>query len=119
MYLGHARPFPKLGSPILGVLQTLLHEDAVVGPNQLAHDGRFTQRRIEGLVPSPFGVVQVLSNDPPFTLDEGGRAEDLVGMAEAIEDESGFVSVGHPDGQGGVAYSWVRLSLSRTTRKRH
>lgn len=89
-----------------------------MGPNQLAHDGRVVQRGVKGLVPPPLSVVYVLANDLPFALDESGFSEDLVGMTEAIEDESGFVSVGLRaysrivSWTGGVTYSWVRPSLS-------
>jgi hypothetical protein len=44
-------------------------------------------------VPAALGVVYILTDDLPVLLNEGGLSEDLVGVSEAIQDESRRVSI--------------------------
>jgi hypothetical protein len=86
-----------------------------VWPNKLAHDHGVTLGGIEGLVPAPFSVVHIFANDSPVILNEGGLPKDLVGMAEAVQNEPGFVAASQQskaNAGGGLAYSCVRPSLS-------
>lgn len=112
--LGHASPLPKLFSLGCRVLQALFDLDSVVGPDELAQDGRVASGGIKGLVAAPFGVVHILANDLPVVLDKGVLPEDPVGMAEAVQDKPGFVSASPYELNAGVgeAYSWVIPSLS-------
>jgi len=108
--LGHTGQLPELIGLRGGVLQALFHLDSLVGLNPLAHDGRVAHGGIKGLVPPALNIVHILADDPPILLDEGGFPEDSVGMAEAVQNESGFVSASALGSismlnAGGLAYS--------------
>jgi hypothetical protein len=90
--LCHAGKLPELFGFCSRVLEALFNLDPLVGLNPLAHDGRVTHRGVEGLVAAAVGVVHILANDAPVFLDEGRLPEDLVGMAETIQNKSGLVS---------------------------
>ncbi len=44
-------------------------------------------------MPATLGVMYILTNDLPVLLDESRLSEYLVGVSEAIQDESKFVSI--------------------------
>jgi hypothetical protein len=82
--LGHTCPLPELFGFGCRVLQALLHLDSLVGPDELAQDGRVTPRGIEGLVAAAFDIIHVFANDLPVVLGEGVLPEDPVGMTKAV-----------------------------------
>lgn len=69
--LGHTCQSPEPFGFLFGVLQALLHLDPFVRLDELVHDKRVTNRRVEGLVPPSLVVKYVFANDPPVLGFEG------------------------------------------------
>jgi hypothetical protein len=61
------------------------------------------------LVPPPFRVVDIFANDSPIILDEGGLPKDLVGMAEAVQNEPGFGQ--RQSAEKGICEKWVGILM--------
>ena len=71
-------------------------------------------RRIEGLMSTTFTIIDVFANDFPIIKIENMLFQDLIGLLESIENESGssLVYIHRETNTHREAYLWVRPSSS-------
>ncbi len=91
--LAHASLTPHLYCYFSRELQALLDLNPIVRSYELSHDQCVTMGRIESLMASSILVVDVFAYDLPILLMEDVLPQNVVGMAQAIEDESRPVSL--------------------------